>query len=124
MEYIQRLPFILATLAAVVTGLICYEYAMAPKDAYIKMIISMVIFFLVGIYARNTINKILDEVKSKKEKEEAEILEKQKKEREEKKALEDRNEKAGVHTVDYKVGDYDEFEPLKVSEYIKTDGDK
>lgn len=122
MVYIQRLPFISAATVTIIVGLVCYNSGEDTRDIYIKMLISMVGFYLLGIYLRNLITDINNQVREKKEQEE---LEKLKKAQEE--ANNKENEDSGtkeeqiVSKLDYRVDDSDdEFSPLVVSEVIKT----
>lgn len=81
MEYIHRLPFVLACLAAMSAGVSGYITGAENRIIYMRMTIMMLAFFIIGLYIKNTIVSLEDEVRIKKlEKEEQERVEKQKEE--------------------------------------------
>lgn len=65
MGYIQRLPFILASTVTIIIGLVCYTSGVNNMDIFIKMIISMTVFYLVGVYVRNLIFEIKKQIDEK-----------------------------------------------------------
>jgi divalent metal cation (Fe/Co/Zn/Cd) transporter len=126
MEYVQKLPFLLGAAAAIVVGIISNLKNVSQQDTYLRMAISMIVFFAIGIYIRNTLQKIHDELESKKQEEENRMLD----EIEEDKRLaaeeERMNQELKLKTVgtkiDFKIDDVGEdFSPLTVNEYIKVD---
>jgi divalent metal cation (Fe/Co/Zn/Cd) transporter len=118
MEYIHRLPFILGASMSVIVGLFGYENGVAQKEAVIRMAISMLIFFVIGMFLRNIIENTMGEIDNKRKEEEN-----LKRESNEKKHRdEDTNQEQSK--IDYRTSDYGEdFEPLTVSEIIKTKTD-
>ena len=121
MNYVHKLPFILGASMAVVIGLISNSTGNESKTIYIRMLVGLVVFFIIGLYIRNFIYKIDQEISKKKEEE---------KSLKEKSVIGEANE--GVkHSVDYRVDDnsfeininsqkeeklYDEeFTPLRVN---------
>lgn len=121
MDYIHKLPFIISILAAITAGMICYGYNNNTQETYMKMALSMVAFYFIGLILRSTLSSLVEEVRLKQEQMEAE-----------KKAMElDKieNEKTAKQTangiqpstIDLAADDNsEEFSPLKVSEYIKS----
>jgi hypothetical protein len=55
MYLLQRLPCILGTAAALAAGLLSYKQNILQKDIYIRMAVSMSIFFVIGIFVRGTL---------------------------------------------------------------------
>lgn len=127
MEYVHKLPFLLGAAAAIIVGIISNLINASQQDTYIRMAMSMIIFFAIGVYIRNTLQKIHEELESKKQEEENRIMAEM--EEDEKLAAEEEermNQELKLKTVgtkiDFKVDDVGEdFSPLTVSEYIKVD---
>jgi flagellar biosynthesis/type III secretory pathway M-ring protein FliF/YscJ len=124
MGNIHKLPFLLGAAAAIIVGVMCNLNNIEQQDTYIKMAIAMVIFFAIGILIRNTLLKINEEIENKKLEEERRIkaeLDEEKKAEEERKKHEADPKSTGTN-IDLKVDDMGEdFSPLTVSEYIKSD---
>lgn len=121
MEFIHRLPFILGAIMAVIVGIVSFSINTETRDIYIRMSITMIVFFVLGLYLKNILERIAIEIKEKKaEQELRELEEKNRIEQERLKAEE--MEKANIHKVDISVGEKygEDFSPLKVSEYIKS----
>ena len=130
MDYVHKLPFILGASIAVLIGVINSITGAESKTIYIRMSVGLVVFFILGLYIRNFIYKIDEEVRKKKV-EEQKIKEKS--------VMQKTNEGA-KHSVDYRVDDnsfemnintqneeklYDEeFTPLSVNSITinKDDG--
>lgn len=70
MEFIRKLPFIIGALTAVVIGIISFKYGAPKQTIYIRMAVGMLVFYIIGVYARSTLNKIVEEVNRKKESDE------------------------------------------------------
>lgn len=116
MEYIHNLPFILSTLMAIVIGLISYKNNTNDKDIYVRMAISIVCFYCMGIYVRSSLVKIYEQNRNRKKAEKLE--EKNSKNNLSAKTVDD-STKGTV--LDLKADDYeDDFSPLKVSEVIRS----
>lgn len=119
MENIHKLPFVIGVSVTIVVGMISYKTGVEYGEIYIRMFISMVVFFVAGIYLKNFIIKIHKELKQKEEEEER--LKEEKLKQEKLKQQEENNEKG--KTIDLKVEEehvdkqlYDEeFTPLKVN---------
>lgn len=111
MEYIRKLPFILAALMTFVIGGVSYANGVDKNSIYSRMLMSCVAFLLIGLFSRVVLNRLHEELEEKREKEK-------------------QTEIAGEigSKIDYRVddsADYDksleeEFSPLTVSEVIKT----
>jgi flagellar biosynthesis/type III secretory pathway M-ring protein FliF/YscJ len=117
MEFVHRLPFILGAVMSVIVGIVSFAINTDISDIYIRMAIIMVVFFVLGLYAKNIIEKITSEIQEKKAEQELKELEEQARIEEERIKAE---QEAKKHVVDVAVGeDYGEdFSPLTVSEYI------
>lgn len=72
MNSIQKLPFILGTSAAIVAGFISYLAGVDSQSVYVRMAGMMLLFFLLGVLIRSTINSIKEEVRARKIKEQRE----------------------------------------------------
>jgi len=111
MDYIRRLPYILSALVTIVVGLTSYISNMGNQQIYYRMAISLVAFYLLGLYIRGTIIKLYEEVNKKKELDKIE--------REKEKENQQQADKSS--TIDIKVDDKeDDFLPLEMSKAIRT----
>jgi membrane protein implicated in regulation of membrane protease activity len=120
MEFVSRLPFLLGGVMALIVGVIARLYGTDQSDIYIRMTVSMLVFYILGVYARSTINRIIDEVERKKEEERIIKEEKERQERETARIKAEEEAKGGK--VDHRVGEFEEeFSPLRVSEYMNSD---
>ncbi|MGI6778689.1 MAG: hypothetical protein ACOX7R_12475 [Acetivibrionales bacterium] len=108
MDYIHRLPFVIGLAAAIITGVAGYICNTNEQTLYLRMIVSMVVFYFIGVYIRYSLNKTMEELEQKKKENELKELEEA--------VIENQQHS----TVDYKVGYDDELSPLEVSEVIKT----
>ena len=117
MEYIQRLPFILGAVMAIVVGMLSYSSTADMKQVYLKMAICMIVFYILGVFIKNTVLKINSGIEAKKKKIELEELEKERLEEEakEEQARQEAAVKQGSKSpkIDIKVDD-DEFVPLNI----------
>lgn len=131
MEYVQRLPLILGCLAAIVAGIISYASGITDQNIYIRMVIALLVFFLIGVYIKKTILRIKKEVDKKNEEEKRMQEEKIESERIARKAEE--IHKINAHKIDLTVDDSktdglndsgkisnDDFEPLATSKAIRS----
>jgi hypothetical protein len=119
MEYIRKIPFILGAAMAIAIGLISLNCNIDTKQVYIRMILSLLAFFVLGVLLRSTLIEINKEITLKKEIEEEKEEELKNSEKEsmgkESPAVADPNTPA----VDYQADDYSEdFTPLKIKEII------
>lgn len=120
MEFVHRLPFILGAAMALIVGSVSTGYNTEPRDIYIRMTVSMIVFYVIGLYARSTINRISAEVEEKKEEERLRLEEEVRLAHEEAKAKAEEAKKSS--TIDHRVGEFEEeFSPLTVSEYINSE---
>lgn len=131
MGRIQKLPIILGCSAAILTGSASYITGVDSQGIYIRMAAVMLIFFILGVYIRSTINSIKEDVLIRKIKEQQEEKERQKRQKEEEKAAvnaarfnpsgqptePERQNQDQLHQVDLTA---DNFEPLTVSRAIRT----
>lgn len=105
MYYLKRLPLLFALIAAIISGVAGLAYSMSNNRILTQMIISMIVFFAVGIFARYNLSKIINQVEENREKNEK---------NEEIKV----ENKPSRETDDKNIVD---FEPLKVSKIIRTE---
>jgi len=69
MDNIHKLPFLFGGFMAVIAGAINYSNGFDSQTIYINMTIFMVIFYILGIYIKNTIVAMNKEQKVKRENE-------------------------------------------------------
>lgn len=94
MEYVQRLPFILGASMTLIIGVISNNSGTELKTTCIRMSVALVVFFVLGLYIRECILKLYEDIR-KKEEEEQKI-----------KGQEVNNGNVGVeNNVDYRVDD-------------------
>jgi len=73
--YINKLPIIICMLAAIITGLLCYNNS-EKNDTYIKMFTAMVMFGAIGFYARFMLKKIIDDLTEENNSEQGDLFDK------------------------------------------------
>ncbi len=137
MERIQKLPFLAGCLAAIVTGVASYATGVESRTIYLRMAVMMLIFFLIGIYARNTLLTIYEDIEKKKREKELEEAQKQAQMLEDQKAVSQEGKKphehqAGEHQqtppahpqppkLDLVADDSDDdFKPFDISKAVKA----
>ncbi len=72
MGHYRRIPFLLSALMAFIIGVASYITDTDGKTIYIKMTIAMVVSYIVGIFLKNTLSTISNELVEKREKAENE----------------------------------------------------
>lgn len=120
MDYIHKLPFILGAAATILYGLASYKRINDNQTLFLRMAVCMVVFYLLGLYIRNTIKSIQADVQER--------IEREKREEEERLAQEmarqneqESGENNSRPVIDIRVEDNNEdFSPLKVSRIIKS----
>lgn len=135
MGRIQRLPIILGCSAAIAAGFASYFAGVDSQGIYVRMAGMMLIFFIIGVYIRNTISSIRKEVLIRKIREHQEEKERLKRIKEEEKAAAsaqaryqgrqpsepERQFSGQPQQVDLTAENMeDSFEPLTVSRAIRT----
>lgn len=120
MDYIGRLPQILAILAAIVTGLISYRQGIDAAHLYPRMFVSLLLFLVIGFFARSVLYNLYDEYAAKKN-EELSALEDSGENNEAGNAADENSGKAAPVAIDYRVDDItdDGFTPLTVGNAIR-----
>ncbi|MGI6124177.1 MAG: hypothetical protein ACOYIG_08315 [Acetivibrionales bacterium] len=128
MDYIRKLPLLMALSGAIITGLMGYTNRVQNNENMINMIITMIIFYIVGLLIRGTAFDIIETNRKKEEEklaEEKRIAEEKEKEEKE---LKRKAEQASGNTLNL-VADEDlnlgmseeEFNDLPVADYIKSE---
>lgn len=137
MERIQKLPFLAGSLAAIVTGIASYAAGIESRAIYLRMAVMMLVFFLVGFYARNTLLSIHEDIEKKKREEELEEAQRQAQMLEDQKAASQDGKKAQEHQagehqsapqahpqspkLDLVADDSDDdFKPFEISKAVKA----
>ena len=127
MGYIRKLPFRLACSAAIITGIVSYSAGVVDQSIYLRMALMMLLFFILGLYIKNTIRTVRKEVFIREiEKKNEERLRKKQMQEEEKAAAVERikqqvQQGESGRKIDFVADDSDDdFEPLTVSRAIRT----
>ncbi|HHW47812.1 MAG TPA: hypothetical protein GXX14_04230 [Clostridiaceae bacterium] len=114
-EFLQKLPIILSLVMTIIIGIISYASRSDMNQTYIRMAASLIVFYIIGMFIKNVLKGIEEEINEKKRQQEDNA---NKKENESGKT---ENKIEYNSKIDYKVGEFnEEFTPLKVSEVIKT----
>ncbi|NLX76804.1 MAG: hypothetical protein GXZ01_05435 [Clostridiaceae bacterium] len=113
MQYINRLPLLFALFAAIISGAIGLSRSATNDRILVQMMICMVIFYAIGIYARYTLTEIYEQVKKKK----AKIMHAEET-KETKEIKEAKHEVKQTGETGNSIAE-EEFEPLKVSRFIR-----
>jgi len=115
-EFLHKIPIILSLVMTIIIGIISYASNSDMNQIYVRMAVSLIGFYIVGMFLKNFLIGINEEIIEKKRKEEEE---KAKELEINRSKIEDKNEYKSK--IDYKIDDFSEdFSPLKVSEVIKT----
>lgn len=122
MQYLQRLPLLLALAGSLVSGLLSLLCLRTHNEVLFQMVLSMIIFYIVGFFIRSMVINVKTQVDAKRLKLEADERAQKEKEEIEEKKKEKTDLFLGKH-IDFKVNDLseDSFEPLPVSEFIKKE---
>jgi amino acid permease len=118
MEVIMKIPFLLASFSAIITGLFCFFNRYNTNQTCIRMIVAMIIFYIIGTVIKLTGLEIIKEEENKR----LEIERKEREEREQKELEEKRKSLKEEETLGSKlnlVAD-DEFSPLDMTQAIRT----
>jgi len=67
MDYIQRLPYIISLIMAIVIGTISYVGKDELKQTCIKMTVTIIAFYVIGTFIRSVLYGIFDEIEKRKE---------------------------------------------------------
>ncbi len=67
MDYVQRFPFIISAIMAIVIGSISYTSKDELKQTCIKMTIALLVFYVIGASARSVIYGIHEELEKRRE---------------------------------------------------------
>jgi hypothetical protein len=134
MERIHKLPFILGCLAALAVGIANYITDADNQTIFFRMAIVMTIFFILGVFIRNTILSIKDEVREREIERQRDEEQQLRLEREKQRAAEDNSKYQQAYTGDnhtqqgqtqHKVDlvaedTAGEFQPMTVSRVISS----
>ncbi|MGI6086128.1 MAG: hypothetical protein ACOYIF_11970 [Acetivibrionales bacterium] len=131
MDYIRKLPLLMALSGAIITGLVGYVHQVRNNENMTNMIITMIIFYITGLLIRGT---VLDIIESNRRKEEERIKEEKRladeKKKEERKQSKKSDESSGStlnlvvdETLNPGISD-EEFNDLPIADYIKSELNK
>ncbi len=119
MQYLHKLPLLIALAAAFLMGLLGFARRSPQKEILVQMVLAMVLFFVIGLFVRSTLTNIKEQIEQKKKERELEELKKQQEMEKQEKEME-----IGLgRNIDFTAGkeDEDAFNPLPVSEFIKKE---
>ena len=121
MDYIHKLPFIVGIVVTLAVGAMSYVHKVDGQVLYLRMALSLIVFYILGVYMRSVLVRTLKEIELRKREEE--LMER---EEEEKKRAEEEEKKnfnttgdAASSGIDYKVDGDEEFSPLNLSKVVK-----
>jgi uncharacterized membrane protein YcjF (UPF0283 family) len=136
MERIHKIPFISGCSAAIATGIVSYAAHTESRIIYMRMAVMMLVFFIIGLYVKNTILSIQKEMQYKKQEQKRAEKEQLFNEAEEKKASasahklgqqghkpEQQGQMQGIqaHKLDLAAEDTeDDFKPLVMSKAVSS----
>jgi len=129
MKCVHKLPFLMASSAAIITGIVVYADDTGNQTVYLRMAVMMVAFFLIGLYARSTILSINEEMQAKKHQDELAKKQELRLKREEQKVsstemtldTEKQTQKHQIHKLNLVAEDTkDDFEPLVMGKAISS----
>jgi predicted membrane-bound spermidine synthase len=113
MDFIERIPFLSAISAAIVTGIVSKASGVENKHVMMRMLIGAAVFLAAGLYLRHVLLSILEERAAKKR-----IEDMEKQAALVKEIMEEKKNKV-KNKIDYRV-DSDEFTPLDMSSSVKA----
>jgi cytoskeletal protein RodZ len=138
MDYIRKLPLLMAISSAIITGLVGYAHQVHNNENMTNMLITMVILYVVGLLIRGT---VIDAIETNRKKEEEKLeeekqiaLEEEKRkarEEEEEKKQKQAEEKASSSILDLAADEdinlefnEEEFDALPIADYITKEINK
>jgi cell division protein FtsB len=136
MERIMRLPLLLSYLAAVIAGVVSYVSGADNQVIYLRMALMMLIFFLLGMFVRNTVLSLKNELQVREIEQKKREKQNEKVQNDERKAdksvvksqqddnaeSQEQSQSEVLFTMgeDISSKNADDFEPLVLSKAIKT----
>lgn len=66
MQYIKKLPFLLSMLMSVIISIVSYVQGVDQREIYTRMLISLILFFILGLFVRNSIGKLYESISGEK----------------------------------------------------------
>ncbi|HHV60372.1 MAG TPA: hypothetical protein GXX49_08850 [Clostridiaceae bacterium] len=66
MAYIKKLPFIIAFIVAMLVGLVSYYKGVDVQTVYVRMTVSLAVFFVAGIFYTKIVEQLEKEIAEKK----------------------------------------------------------
>jgi mannitol-specific phosphotransferase system IIBC component len=121
MDYIYKLPFILSIGSTIVVGMVNLGRGVDNQTIYLRMAVSLVVFYVIGLYLKNLIHKTVDNIREKRE------IDRQEEEKQKVQQNSAETDSKNSHDecvtahIDLKAGEHEEdFIPLKASNVIKT----
>lgn len=124
METIMKIPFLLALLAALLTGLMSLVNGVELNKTCVRMIIALVSFYIIGSIVSSTLTNIIEEQNKQKQEEENKLKEQERLEQEKvQKMMQEGHLGGNLDLVaDNKLDDG--FSPLDLSQAIRSEINK
>ncbi len=120
METIMKIPFLLAMVSAIITGIISLAGNAGTNKTCIRMIIALVGFYVIGLLVSTTLSGIVEE-QNKQKQEEEEKLKNEQQMLEEEAAKSKQEEHLGNNLDLFADSGLDDgFSPLDLSQAIRT----
>ena len=129
MDYIRKLPLLMALASSLIAGLTGYFNRVPDKENVLRMIVVMVLFYITGFMIRNIVSDILETkekiIEEEKEKEKESGRKKQTEEEQQRKAAKSGRavDITADDELDFGTGE-DDFEAFPVADFIKSGSDQ
>jgi hypothetical protein len=121
MHFIKKIPYIFSALMTIIVGIISANNSIEQQQTYIRMIVSLIAFFVLGIFIKNTIERIQLEIQENQETDKVELGELGAVDKGLSQEDYGNNDNIGLDANSSDGNMYSEdFSPLKVSQIIKT----
>ncbi|HHU89655.1 MAG TPA: hypothetical protein GXZ22_01185 [Clostridiaceae bacterium] len=128
MDYIRRLPLLMALASGIITGLVGYANQVQNNENMINMLIAMVIFYIAGLMIRGTVIDVIETNRIKEEEKKQEEKLKAKKREKNEKMRKQNIENGSGSTLDLAADDDlnlgindEEFDTLPIADYIRNE---
>ncbi len=126
MDYIRKMPLLMALTGGIIVGLMGFANQVPDKENLIKIIFVMVIFYIAGYFISHTLKDILEtsRLKAEEKLQEQRQLEKEAREKEnEELAGKAKGQALNLVAGDELVygGEMEDFEALPVADFIKRE---
>jgi Tfp pilus assembly protein PilX len=117
------MPVLLGAGAGLITGSASWLMGLSGRECIMRMAISVVLFFLVGLFSRNHLQEILLDVRMRRQEAEHQAAQEEADRRKAEKRLAEESPESGTR-FDQRIGDEsrgDAFSPGRVADFIRQE---